>query len=397
MVDITVHFDSKRHCYAVDFMVTVQRLKNCLHKDGLVPLSPENQCAHFQDNILSDEQHLHECGIRQGSEVYIHHKGDHHKDDHGADSGAVQTSEVGRQEGLSGSISEVPVSAVPEQQAILPTDVDLRLVDTATTEESELPLSTSTGGDTTGRTVINTEGVIAVYFNFQPRTLTVNFKATVRNLKDGLHCTSDEQQLHECVPIPVKSGNRNNQLGMEANETFGDWKRRLSHLSTTANLLTRLIQHLLKRNFPDLTIMQDILDDWDQLPSQALLFNNSENIFESGTSFFEAFFNAKRHFLSKNISIIFLFKYLEVVHFQNLNKSVFTQLPKTLITLITSEQFSDGHILSVPEIFDEAITQNTSNQQSTKFQFTTNKEHSNYYENTIGQNVNPTNQPREWE
>ena len=223
VVIITVPFVSKQHGYMVDVMVTVQCLKNNLYKEGVVPLSPDNQCIHFQEDVFSDEQHLHECGIRQGSEVYIHYKGDHHKEDHGADSGTVQTFEVGRQEGLSSSNSEVPVSKSSKQGAAVPIDIDSCLVNTASTaEETELPAKperalAASGHDTTGRTVINTEGVITVYFNFQPRTFTVNFKATVRNLKDDLYCQGlvflspedqcthfrkeilpDEQQLHEC-------------------------------------------------------------------------------------------------------------------------------------------------------------------------------------------------------
>ena len=138
------------------------------------------------------------------------------------DSDGVQMSQVGRQGGLSGSISEMPASEVSEQKAVIP-DIDPHLVDTTmTVKEFELPaepervLPTSCH-DTTGRTVINAEGVVKVCFNFQPYTFKVNFNATVRDLKDDLYnqelvslspneqCVhfqkdmlSDEQQLHEC-------------------------------------------------------------------------------------------------------------------------------------------------------------------------------------------------------
>ena len=123
-------------------MVTVKHLKNNLNKDGLVPLSPDNQCVHFQGDILSDKQHLHECGIRQGSEVYIHNKGDHHKDDHGADSGTVQMSEVK----MYGDSSNSAISYMIEQK---PFDIDSPSVHINAELFAKGALPTSSGHDTT--------------------------------------------------------------------------------------------------------------------------------------------------------------------------------------------------------------------------------------------------------
>ena len=380
VVKITVHFDSKQHCYAVDVMVTVQRFKNNLYKENLVPLSPDNQCVRFQDNILTDEQHLHECGIRQGSEVYINKKEDNYEEDHGADSGAVQTSEVGKKEGLSGSTSEVPALEVSEQEAVVPTDIDPHLVDTTmTVEESELlveterALTTSTGDDPTGRTEGNmvevdihqkgdhlyTNGTFSELNNHSYRKNTVPVLQTTfsnHNIMKTCGIQSNftmnqyaNQHMSIQKPTVVLSEDKPKKTHAMQDAKYRQKSKKVFGKSSsqppTANVLNKLIQCWLEQKNIDPAILQDILGKRNKKLSQAyntLLFN-SENIRGSWMPLFAELFGIKKHHLSKM-------------------DSLYTYLAKEVIRQSVASSYE--HYM--PQTFDE---QNTINTQSPMTQF----------------------------
>ena len=82
---VLINFDFEPQMFTDYFLPTVQSLKEDLFQKGLLSLSPDHQCMHFQQQQHPDERQLYEYNIQQGSKVYIHHKGDYHLDDHGSE------------------------------------------------------------------------------------------------------------------------------------------------------------------------------------------------------------------------------------------------------------------------------------------------------------------------
>ena len=74
---IVIYFQCQPHRCKFDLMWTIHDVKKRLHQRRIVDIPPAHQCIHFKEEIPDDKNRLYECGIKRGSELLVHFKGDH--------------------------------------------------------------------------------------------------------------------------------------------------------------------------------------------------------------------------------------------------------------------------------------------------------------------------------